>query len=102
MISDNLLSGSISSQTESRQAGDSASDQIFTVLPNLNSETLLTNASQDLASVQALAGNLAFDLDGAQRDIVLAIYRMLEGIQLMVDRVLDLNEVSELKASVAN
>ena len=45
MISDNLLSGSISSQTESRQAGDSASDQIFTVLPNLNSETLLANAS---------------------------------------------------------
>ncbi len=27
-------------------------DQIFTILPNLNSETLLANASQDLASVQ--------------------------------------------------
>lgn len=42
-------------------------DQVFTVLPNLNSETLLANASQDLASVQALAGNLAFDIDGPQR-----------------------------------
>ncbi|EPJ87733.1 hypothetical protein CFT9_06125 [Pseudomonas sp. CFT9] len=29
-------------------------DQIFTILTNLNSETLLANASQDLASVQAL------------------------------------------------
>ncbi|WP_404484743.1 DUF6124 family protein [Pseudomonas sp. HT11] len=72
-------------------------DQIFTVLPNLNSETLLANASQDLASVQALAGNLAFDIDGPQRDAVLGIHRMLEGIQLMVDRVLDLAEVPEPK-----
>ncbi len=45
MISDNLLTGSISSQAESRQAGDSPSDQIFTVLPSLNTETLLANAS---------------------------------------------------------
>ncbi|MCU1779886.1 DUF6124 family protein [Pseudomonas sp. 14P_5.3_Bac1] len=72
-------------------------DQIFTILPNLNSETLLANASQDLASVQALAGNLAFDIDGPQRDAVLGIHRMLEGIQLMVDRVLDLAEVPEPK-----
>ncbi|MCF5544387.1 DUF6124 family protein [Pseudomonas salomonii] len=72
-------------------------DQIFSVLPNLNSETLLANASQDLASVQALAGNLAFDIDGPQRDAVLGIHRMLEGIQLMVDRVLDLFEVPEQK-----
>lgn len=72
-------------------------DQVFTVLPNLNSETLLANASKDLASVQALAGNLAFDIDGPQRDAVLGIHRMLEGIQLMVDRVLDLFEVPEQK-----
>ncbi|WLI05608.1 MULTISPECIES: DUF6124 family protein [Pseudomonas] len=70
-----------------------SADQIFTVLPNLNSETLLANASQDLASVQALAGNLAFEIDGPHRDAVLGIHRMVEGIQLMVDRVLDLQEV---------
>lgn len=93
MISDNLLFGSTLPQAESRQAGDSSADQIFTVLPNLNSETLLANASQDLASVQALAGNLAFDVDGPQRDAVLGIHRMVEGIQLMVDRVLDLQDV---------
>ena len=70
-----------------------SADQIFTVLPNLNSETLLANASQDLASVQALAGNLAFEIDGPHRDAVLGIHQMVEGIQLMVDRVLDLQEV---------
>ena len=74
-------------------------DQIFTVLTHLNSETLLANASQDLASVQALAGNLAFDVDGPQRDAVLGIHRMVEGIQLMVDRVLDLHEVSTATAN---
>ena len=45
MISDNLLTGSISSQAESRQAGDSPSDQICTVLPSLITESLLANAS---------------------------------------------------------
>ena len=74
-------------------------DQIFTVLTNLNSETLLANASQDLASVQALAGQLAFDVDGSLRDAVLGIHRMVEGIQLMVDRVLDLHEVSAATAN---
>lgn len=69
------------------------SDQLFTLLPHLDSETLLANASQDLASVQALAGHLAFDVDGAQRDIALGMCRMLEGIQLMVGRVLDVVEV---------
>ena len=90
MISENLRSGP-------HPFDDSPTDQIFTVLPNLNSETLLAKASQDLASVQALAGNLAFDIDGPQRDAVLGIHRMLEGIQLMVDRVLDLVEVPEQK-----
>ena len=74
-------------------------DQIFTILTNLNSETLLANASQDLASVQSLAGQLAFDVDGPLRDAVLGIHRMVEGIQLMVDRVLDLHEVSATTAN---
>ena len=74
-------------------------DQIFTVRPSLDGETLLANAAQDIASVQALMGHLAFEIDGAQRDIALGIHRMLEGIQLMVDRVLDLNEVPGLKTS---
>ncbi|PVV71205.1 hypothetical protein DD985_14090, partial [Pseudomonas sp. HMWF011] len=55
---------------------------------------------QDLASVQSLAGQLAFDVDGSLRDAVLGIHRMVEGIQLMVDhRVLDLHEVSAATAN---
>ena len=47
-------------------------------------------------------GHLAFEVDGVQRDIALGVHRMLEGIQLMVDRVLDLNEVPGLDTSGAN
>ena len=97
MISDNLRLDSTMSQAASHLASEQPANHIFTVLPHIDSETLLANASQDLASVQALAGNLAFDIDGPQRDAVLGIHRMLEGIQLMVDRVLDLVEVPEQK-----
>ncbi|MCX4064646.1 DUF6124 family protein [Pseudomonas rhodesiae] len=76
-------------------------DQLFSVRLSLDSETLLANAAQDIASVQALTGHLAFEVDGTQRNVVLCIHRMLEGIQLMVDRMLDLNEVPELKSSGA-
>ncbi|WP_442963413.1 MULTISPECIES: DUF6124 family protein, partial [unclassified Pseudomonas] len=37
--------------------------------------------------------------DGPLRDAVLGIHRMVEGIQLMVDRVLDLHEVSATTAN---
>ncbi len=77
-------------------------DQLFSIRLRLDSETLLANAAQDIASVQALTGHLAFEVDGAQRDIALAIHRMLEGIQLMVDRVLDLNEIPGLNNPVAS
>ena len=47
-------------------------------------------------------GHLTFEVDGVQRDIALGIHRMLEGIQLMVDRVLDLNEMPEFKTPAAS
>lgn len=98
MIHENVRPESSTSETMSQMTGD----QLFIVRTSLDSETLLANAAQDIASVQALMGHLAFEVDGGQRDIVLGIHRMLEGIQLMVDRVLDLNEVPELQASVVS
>ena len=98
MIHENVQPEPSTSETMSQMTGD----QLFTVRPSLDSETLLANAAQDIASVQALMGHLAFEVDGAQRDIALGIHRMLEGIQLMVDRVLDLNEVPGLDTSGAN
>lgn len=95
MIHENVRPESSTSETMSQMTGD----QLFIVRTSLDSETLLANAAQDVASVKALMGHLAFEVDGAQRDIALGIHRMLEGVQLMVDRVLDLNEVPGLKTS---
>jgi hypothetical protein len=64
-------------------------ETLFTVCPNLSTETLLVNASQDLASITDIATHLAFEIDGAQRNVALGICRMLEGVQLLVDKVLD-------------
>jgi hypothetical protein len=67
----------------------SDSNLLFTLPPGLDTETLLVNASQDLESINAIAAHLAFEVDGSQRSVVLGMCRMLEGVQLLVDRVVD-------------
>ena len=64
---------------------------LFTVREGLDVETLLVNASEDLASVQALASHLAFEVEGNQRSVALGICRMLEGVELLVEKALNLN-----------
>ncbi|SQH33917.1 DUF6124 family protein [Pseudomonas mucidolens] len=53
---------------------------------DLDGETLLVNAAQDLASINVIAAHLAFEVDGTQRNIALGICRMLEGVQMLVDK----------------
>ncbi|MDP2146689.1 MAG: DUF6124 family protein [Pseudomonas sp.] len=65
------------------------SSSIFTVNPHQNTETLLVNASETLASLNALACALAFELNGAQRGVLLAIQQMTELGQLLVERALE-------------
>ena len=65
---------------------------LFIVRDGLDIETLLVNASEDLASAQALASHLAFEIDGNPRSVALGMCRMLEGIQLMVDKTLSLKD----------
>ena len=64
-------------------------EQLFNVRPGLGTETLLINASQDLASISDIAAHLAFEIDGTQRNVALGICRMLEGVQLLVDKARD-------------
>lgn len=68
-----------------KPAQSADSNGLFTLRDGLDTETILINASEDLASVQALAGNLAFQIDGTPRNVALGICRMLEGVQLLVD-----------------
>ncbi|WP_460949118.1 DUF6124 family protein [Pseudomonas marginalis] len=64
-------------------------ETLFTVRADLGTETLLANASQDLAAINDIAAHLAFEVNGAQRNIALGICRMLEGVQLLVDKALN-------------
>ncbi len=67
--------------------------QLFSVCPNINTETLLANASEDLLSISAIAAGLADDVDGSRRSVTLALSRMADGVRLLVERALDhLNE----------
>lgn len=70
---------------------------LFSVNPHQNTETLLVNASETLASLNALTCNLAFDLDLSQRAIMLGIQQMAALGQLLVDRALE--QVSPAPAS---
>ncbi|TFF07089.1 hypothetical protein EXW72_25290 [Pseudomonas sp. BCA14] len=72
-----------------RKPTPEASAGLFSVRADLDTETLLVNASQDLSCITDIATHLAFDIEGAQRNVALGICRMLEGVQLLVDKALD-------------
>ncbi|MFB3304061.1 DUF6124 family protein [Pseudomonas sp. AMR01] len=59
---------------------------IFSVNPNTDTETLLANASENLASANHMAATLAFDLDDSQRAIVLGIQQLIDLSALLVNR----------------
>ncbi|MEO6678956.1 MAG: DUF6124 family protein [Pseudomonas sp.] len=66
---------------------------LFAVAPDINDpEAMLANASEDLLSISAIAANLADDVEGTRRSVALAISRLSDGVQLLVERVLDYHE----------
>ncbi|MDI3353503.1 DUF6124 family protein [Pseudomonas sp. UYIF39] len=75
--------------------------QLFRVCPDINPETLLANASEDLLSISAIAANLADDVDGSRRSVALALSRMADGVHLMVERTLDHLDEPEMAAILA-
>ncbi len=62
---------------------------LFIVAPDLHTETLLANASEDLLSISAIAADLADGVEGSRRSIALALSRMADGVHLLVERALD-------------
>ncbi|MCL6704839.1 DUF6124 family protein [Pseudomonas sp. T1.Ur] len=76
-------------------------DQLFIVSPHIDTETLLANASEDLLSISTIAADLADDIDESRRCVALAISRMADGVQLLVERALDHLETKGVAASAA-
>ncbi|VVO16390.1 DUF6124 family protein [Pseudomonas fluorescens] len=71
------------------RSSDSPTTNLFTVATHIDTESLLANASETLASVNAIAGDLAFELEGSRRSVALGIYQMVELCKLLVDQALE-------------
>jgi hypothetical protein len=68
------------------------SGQLFTVAKSADTETLLANLSETLASANAMLGDLAFDLEGSRRHFALGVQQMIELGELLANRALDIVE----------
>ncbi|MFC6571260.1 DUF6124 family protein [Pseudomonas brassicacearum] len=61
--------------------------------PGVDSECLLANLSENLASANAMISDLAFDLDGSRRRVAMGILQVIEVSELLANRALDIVEV---------
>ena len=59
---------------------------LFSVSPNIDTETLLANASEHLDSANQITATLAFDLEDPHRAIILGIQQLIDLSALLVAR----------------
>lgn len=62
---------------------------VFTLRPNIDTPSLLTHASETLASLNVMSTDLACELESSHRNIALAIQQLAVLAQLLVNRALD-------------
>lgn len=62
---------------------------LFSVSPDVDTETLLTNAAETLSSANDMVSNLAFELEGSQRAVALGIQQLIELSSMLADRALE-------------
>ncbi|WP_434561453.1 DUF6124 family protein [Pseudomonas sp. Z4-20] len=63
--------------------------QLFTVSDNIDTEALLANLSETLASANAMLSELAFGLEGSRRRVALGVAQMIELGELLANKALD-------------
>ena len=73
----------------SEPSTDQRIDSLFSVTAKADADTLLTSTCETLASVKAMAEDLAFEVDGTRRSVALGIHQLVELCQLLVDKALD-------------
>ncbi|MGB3123983.1 MAG: DUF6124 family protein [Pseudomonas sp.] len=61
---------------------------LFTIIENVGPETLLIQASETLASLNAMTTDLAFELEGSHRHTLLAAQQLIVLGELLIERVL--------------
>ena len=62
---------------------------VFTLLPEIDTPTLLAHACETLASLNVMSTDLACELESSRRNIALAIQQLAVLAQLLVNRALD-------------
>lgn len=62
---------------------------VFTIVPDVDTTTLLVHASETLASLNAMTTDLACELEGSRRNVALAIQQLAVLAELLVNRALD-------------
>jgi len=76
---------------------------VFTLLPAVDTPTLLAQACETLASLNVMTTDLACDLEGSRRNVALAIQQLAVLGELLVNRALDNldppNGVSEVSSA---
>lgn len=74
--------------------------RLFTISPDVDTETLLIHTSETLASLNAMATDLAFELEGSRRSVALAIQQLTVLAELMVNRALEHLDMPDLASGV--
>ncbi|OOG11427.1 DUF6124 family protein [Pseudomonas sp. C9] len=62
---------------------------VFTILPNIDTESLLSHACETLASLNVLTTDLACKLEGSNRSLALSIQQLAVIGELLINRALD-------------
>ena len=62
---------------------------VFTILPDVDTETLLCHACETLASLNVLVTDLACHLESSNRNVALSIQQLAVVGELLVNRALD-------------
>jgi hypothetical protein len=83
-IADVLLNARRHSPTRTHPA-----THVFTVIANIDTESLLCHACETLASLNVMATDLACEMEGSRRNVVLAIQQLSVLGELLVNRALD-------------
>lgn len=78
----------------------SPASSIFALTVDVDTETLLIHTSETLASLNAMATDLAFELEGSRRSVALAIQQLTVLAELMVNRALEHLDMPDLASGV--
>ncbi|MGE8097396.1 DUF6124 family protein [Pseudomonas fluorescens] len=62
---------------------------VFTIIPNVDTESLLCHACETLASLNVMTTDFAAELEGSHRNMALAIQQLALLGELLVNRALD-------------